>query len=234
MAINSSRDNTRKSSWPFTIKLLGLLFLLSFVSLSLLAARMVASGSMIWWFLAWNLVLAWLPLLFALGLRLNLTKKRWSHWQNIGLSFLWLGFLPNSFYIISDYIHLYSEQDVFLLLDIALMTSFVINGLILGFLSIFIVHRCLLKRFANKVVTPIIGLVFFACGFAIYIGRFLRWNTWDVIMNPAALLFDLSERVINPVTHAETYLITFVFGVVLASTYAVIYELIKLINRSSK
>jgi len=76
--------------------------------------------------------------------------------------------------------------------------------------------------------------VFVASGFAIYIGRFLRWNTWDVVVNPAALLFDLSERVINPIAHAETYLITFVFAIILGSTYAVIYELIKLVSTAHK
>lgn len=223
-----------KSNLPFTVQLLGLLFFSSAISLVLLAARFVVTDSYKFWFLAWNLLLAWLPLLFALGLRLNLQKMPWKSWQNVGLSILWFGFLPNSFYIISDLIHLQSSGETSLLFDVAMITSFVINGLILGYMSVYIVHRQLLKRLSARISNAMIGFVFFSCGFAIYLGRYLRWNTWDLIINPAGILFDLSERVINPIIHAETYLITLVFSAVLISVYAVIYELVKLIARSEQ
>src|SRR5690606_4680300 len=116
---------------------------------------------------------------------------------------------------ISDFIHLQSSGEALVLYDIALMTSFVLNGLMLGYLSVFNVHRLLLRRFQAWYAHAIIGLCFLASGFAIYLGRYLRWNTWDVLFNPAGLLFDLSERIINPVIHAQTYIVTMVFFVVI-------------------
>lgn len=216
---------------PFTVKLLRLLALSSLVSLTMLGARMLAAGNNRFWFVAWNLLLAWLPLLFALGLRLNLQKKLWLSWPNVGLSALWLGFLPNSFYLMSDFIHLQSSGETFVLYDIAMMMSFVINGLILGYMSTYLVHMELLKRVSKMAANFTIGFVFLCSGFAIYLGRYLRWNTWDIVLNPAGLLFDLSERVINPLTHIQTYIVTLIFFVVIASVYAVIVELIALIER---
>lgn len=125
----------------------------------------------------------------------------------------------------SDLIHLQSSGETSVLYDIAMIMSFVINGLMLGFISVFIVHQLLLKRFRARNANLVIGFVFLLSGYAIYLGRYLRWNTWDILFNPAGLLFDVSERIINPFIHAQTYIVTLVFFVILASTYAVLYEL---------
>jgi uncharacterized membrane protein len=221
----------KKASLPFTARVLGILLGASLVSVSLLLVRMVSAGNTRFWFMLWNLFLAWLPLLFALGLRTNLGKNSLSHWQNLLLFFVWLGFLPNSFYIMSDFIHLQSSGEASILYDIAMMSSFVINGLILGYLSVWLVHRLLLERFRMRYAHGIVALVFLASGFAIYLGRFLRWNTWDILFNPAGLLFDLSERIINPLTHSQTYIVTLVFFLVISSTYAIIYELTRTLEQ---
>lgn len=224
----------QEKSTPFTKQLLTTLLFSTLVSVTLLALRMIVAGNTRFWFMTWNLFLAWIPLLFALGLRINLLKKPLTGWQNLGLLALWLGFLPNSFYLMSDLIHLQSSGEASVLYDVAMMMSFIINGLILGYISVYIVHSQLLKHFKPKTVHIILGFVFLACGFATYLGRYLRWNTWDIFLNPAGILFDLSERVINPILHIQTYIVTFVFFVVLASTYAVIYQIIVLLNSNTR
>src|SRR5690606_1961254 len=206
----------KKRALPLTSRLLGIMLASTLVSSSLLGIRILSVGNNRFWFMLWNLFLAWLPLLFALGLRLNLTQKRLGHWQNVLLFFVWLGFLPNSFYMMSDLIHLQSSGETLVLYDIALMMSFIINGLILGYMSTFIVHQVLIKRLRTWHAHTIVGLVFLLSGFAIYLGRYLRWNTWDILLNPAGLLFDLSERLINPLAHGQTYIVTFVFFVIIS------------------
>ncbi len=222
----------REKSTPFTKQLLTTLLFSSLVSVTLLALRMIVAGNLKFWFMIWNLFLAWVPLIFALGIRIKLAKKPLMDWQNLGLLALWLGFLPNSFYLISDLIHLQSSGEASVLYDAAMMTSFIINGLILGYISVYIVHMQLLKLLKPRTVHIILGLVFLACGFATYLGRYLRWNTWDILLNPAGILFDLSERVINPILHIQTYIVTFVFFVVLISTYAVVYQLIRVLSHN--
>lgn len=215
---------------PFTTKLLLTLCGSSLVSILLLLVRMIVAGNTRFVFMIWNLTLAWLPVMFALGLRLNLAKHKLQSWQNLGLLFLWLGFLPNSFYLMSDLIHLQSSGESAILYDIAMMMSFIINGLILGYISVYIVHSQLLKRLSSRAMLAFLGFVFMACGFAIYLGRYLRWNTWDIILNPFGILFDLSERIVNPLIHIQTYVVTLTFFVLLSSTYAVIYQLTKVLS----
>src|SRR5688572_21241279 len=87
------------------------------VSALLLLIRIEQSQTTRYWFLLWNLVLAWIPLGVAVLLKERLHKTRWLTWQNILLSVLWLGFLPNSFYLVSDLIHLHSSGEVSILFD---------------------------------------------------------------------------------------------------------------------
>lgn len=202
------------------------------ISVLLLVVRMIVAGNTRFLFMIWNLALAWLPVLFALGFRKTLATRRLQSWQCLGLLALWLGFLPNSFYLMSDLVHLQSSGEVSILFDIAMMMSFIVNGLILGYISVYIVHNQLLKKLSDRTVLAVLGFVFMACGFAIYLGRYLRWNTWDIILNPAGLLFDVSERVVNPVLHIQTYIVTITFFVLLSSTYAVVYQLTKILSQN--
>lgn len=220
----------RAKSTPFTTQVLYTLCYSSLVSVALLVVRMAVAGNTRFLFIVWNLALAWLPLAFALGLRINLAKKPLLSWQNLGLLGLWLGFLPNSFYIMSDLVHLQSSGETFVLYDIAMLMSFIINGFILGYISVYLVHMQLAKYLSNRVTNTILVGVFLACGFAIYLGRYLRWNTWDIVLNPMGILFDITERVINPFLHIQTFIVTGVFAVVLTSTYAVIFQLAKVLS----
>ncbi len=79
-------------------------------------------------YLLWNLFLAWLPLIFAVRLVSVLRHKLWSSWEAMATSLLWLVFLPNSFYMISDFIHLEDVQRVDILFDTVMFTSFIYTG----------------------------------------------------------------------------------------------------------
>lgn len=201
------------------------LLLSSSVSVGLLLVRILVTGTGRLSFLLWNLFLAWLPLLFAFWLKARLANKKVPTWKELVLGGAWLVFLPNSFYLLSDLIHLQSSGEVSLLYDTALIASFVINGLILGYLSLYIIHQLAKKYIGVSAAYIFTQLVLLLSGFAIYLGRYLRWNTWDVVVNPAGLVFDVSDRIINPGTHVHTFVVTGVFYVLLGSTYAVLYRL---------
>jgi uncharacterized membrane protein len=196
--------------------------------------RSVESQSDRYWFLIWNLFLAWLPLGFAWLLVRQLKVTRWLSWQNIVLSVLWLGFLPNSFYLVSDYIHLHETGEVSLLYDIVMFTSFIFNGLVAGFMSLFLVHRELLRRFDPRKTHAVIVGILLSCSFAIYLGRSLRWNSWDVLVNPAGLLFDVSDRVVNPGAHPQSFVTTITFFLLLSSMYYVVWELVRALRADNR
>jgi uncharacterized membrane protein len=205
-----------------------LLYALGFssaVSVFLFVSRAVHYDTHAYWFLNWNLFLAWLPLLFAWQLYRWTQTRPWLSWQGIVLTILWLGFLPNSFYLTSDLIHLQSTAVINVLYDTVMLLSFALNGLILGYISLYLVHSQLVKRIRPRAASITVAGVLLLCSFAIYLGRYLRWSSWDVIINPAGILFDVSDRIINPVSHPQTFVTTATFFLLLGSLYLVIWEM---------
>lgn len=201
------------------------------VSIGLLVARVIASDSQRYTFLIWNLALAAVPLLLGWWLVQRIEEYGWFKWQQVILTAAWLSFLPNSFYIITDFIHLRETYEASLMFDVVLLLSFALNGLILGFISLYLVHAQLIKRFHPKTAYLVVAIILLACSFAAYLGRYTRWNSWDVLLRPAGLLFDVSDRFINPAAHQETYLVTLLMFGLLMSLYAVIWESARLLRQ---
>lgn len=210
-----------KRQWPH---LSGTLFISSLVSIGLLMVRNILNLNNHYTFMIWNLFLAWIPLLLVMWLLRRLHRERWSSWPNIALSVLWLGFLPNSFYIVTDYIHLARIPTIDLVFDTVMLTSFVVTGLLLGFVSLYLFHCELRKRLPARTSNRFVGLILLLSSFAIYLGRDLRWNTWDLFLNPAGILFDVSDRLISPFRHPEMYLTTLSFFVLLGMFYIITWN----------
>lgn len=160
---------------------------------SLLWSRKVAVS---YWFLAWNLFLAAIP--YGLSLLMRRGQKRWI--QGI-LLFFWLMFLPNAPYIITDLLHLRPRPPIPLWYDAITIFSFAWTGLIFGYLSLIRVQQLFMERWRSPIRLLITGGIFLLTGIGIYIGRFLRWNSWDMITRPAALMSDLLSIITNPAAH---------------------------------
>lgn len=209
-------------------QLLITLGLSSAVSLGLLVARFIATQQTTYWFLAWNLVLAWVPLGLAWWLIARLRTTPWLNFWNLLLTVLWLGFLPNAFYIASDIIHLTETGNISILYDVVMFLSFTFNGFVLGYLGLYGIHQQLQKRLGRQASYTVAAGVLLLCSFAIYLGRYLRWNSWDILVNPAGLIFDVSEPFVNPSNYPRAFTTTAMVFVLLMSVYAVSYQLVKL------
>ncbi len=199
----------------------------SLVSVGFWLVGAISNGNTELWYLVWNLALAWVPLLLALWLERILNLRLWSSWLALLVTFLWLAFLPNSFYVISDFVHLTEIPRVDIVSDVVMFGSFAINGLMLGYLSLFLVHGELRKRLSARTSGLLVTGILLISSFAIYIGRDLRWNTWDVIFSPASLLFDISDRLLNPGAHPQVLSTTAAFFVLLSSLYIVIFYMVR-------
>jgi len=182
-------------------------------------------------YLIWNLALAWLPLVFALRLMSLLKYKLWSSWEALAVSVLWLLFLPNSFYLISDFIHLQDVQQVDVLYDAVMFTSFIYTGVVLGFSSLYLIHRQLSRRLTAATTTIWIAATLIICSSAVYVGRDLRWNSWDVLTNPGGLLFDISDRLQHAAAYPQMLVTVISFFVLLASMYGLAWHGLRLLNR---
>jgi uncharacterized membrane protein len=56
-------------------------------------------------------------------------------------------------------------------------------------------------------------------GFGIYLGRFLRWNSWDVFVHPLRLSYDVLTRLRHPIANFQTFVFTAIFAFFILSTY---------------
>lgn len=210
------RTRRRFSSWErIILSLVGL----TGVSGALFLAGALANHSFEFAYLLWNLFLAWTPLVVAMLLLRGLRTHVWSDWLPLALTFAWLLLLPNSFYMISDFVHVQEVVRSNLLYDVVMFTSFIFTGVLLGFSSLIMVHVELRKRLGSRYAAVCIAAIILLCSYAIYLGRDLRWNSWDVFTNPAGILFDVSDHLIHPLQSGDMYTITISFFVLLGSLY---------------
>jgi uncharacterized membrane protein len=153
-----------------------------------------------------------------------------SHWQlpwliQLPLFVLWLLFLPNAPYILTDILHLTRASHAPAWYDLALLLSFSGTGLLLGYLSLIDVQGIVARNFGATFgwIFALVSLVL--SGFAIYLGRFLRWNSWDVLIEPTRVLGILGAM-LTPWAHGRAVAVTIVFGVILALGYVTLRTLL--------
>jgi len=143
-------------------------------------------------FLLWNLFLAWIPYLVAL----KTDRLRRAGMGKFGLALwllVWLAFLPNAPYIITDFVHFRHSFPVPFWYDLTLFFTAACLGLTLGLLSIHEVHLILKNWFSKGFSDFLILAAIALSGFGVWLGRFQRWNSWDIVARPEALFRDIAE-----------------------------------------
>lgn len=165
----------------------------SAVCVALVLARIVWTGKIRYGFLAWNLFLAWLPLLFALLARGNYRDGERPAWRFLGLSAAWLLFFPNAPYIFTDLIHLTSRYFSHFWVDLAVILSCAFTGLMLGLVSLYLMHSVATRMLGRTAGWLFVTGAAWLGSFGIYLGRFLRFNSWDVVAKPAELYRGISS-----------------------------------------
>jgi uncharacterized membrane protein len=196
------------------------------ICLALLAVRVLYSENRMYLFLAWNLFLAWLPLLCSL-LAYNAFKRRNRlSWLVVaGCALAWLLFFPNAPYLLTDILHLEPRPDAPLWFDLVLVIAFAWTGLFLGLVSLFLM-QALVRRAAGVLLSWGFALgVLGISGFGIYIGRFWRWNSWDVFASPGGLFADLLDAAQHPLLHARSLVFSGLFSLFLVSAYFIFVAL---------
>lgn len=198
--------------------------LVSGLCVAMFFVRAFATGVTRFVFVPENLALAWLALGFAWALSKKLKLQRWASWQNLTLSLLWLFFLPNAWYVLTDFVHVTPSGQISQIFDIVMISTLVFSGFALGFTSLLIVHKEFLKRWSAGQAHLAVATILLAASFAIYLGRDLRWNTWDVLTNPSGIILNVSDRVIDPFGHPRAVNITLLFFGLLSVLYLAIWQ----------
>jgi uncharacterized membrane protein len=203
------------------------LALASALCLGALLARWAYGEAGAFDFLPWNLFLAWVPVVAAV-LVYDAARRGTSLLRLLPLAAIWLLFLPNAPYLLTDFVHLGSRDDAPLWFDIVLFASFAWTGMLLGFLSIFVMQGVVRRAFGPVWGWMLVGTSLAASSFGIYLGRSLRWNSWDFVVRPGALLEDIWARITDPLAYPRGVGMTLALTAVLWMGYLTLYAFAQL------
>lgn len=149
----------------------------------------------------------------------------------VGFGLIWVLFLPNSAYLITElnFSHRKQGEEVPLWYDIVLVLSLALSGVMNTLLNLLLVQTMyVLVRYPNEsrplqradswlIVLVVLALV----TFGMYLGRYLRFNTWD-ITHPASFLRKLAGHFRTPGKIREAIGFSVVHTVLLAVLYVVV------------
>ena len=186
--------------------------LLAFVSsaaMTLLLFRMLIHN----WdfiFLAWNLFLAWVPLVFIKSVWEMEARRRLPFGLLMGYLMIWLLFFPNAPYIITDLKHLRGAPENIIWYDALMIFTFSVAGFLTGLYSIRIVHRIITRRWNERLAWLAILMSMVMSGFGIFLGRYGRWNSWDIVTQPGALARGIFKSLQDPMAIKHTLTFSFV------------------------
>lgn len=212
--------NYLDSHWR-TIAAFLLLLVASAIASGLIIVRRAFLGSWSHYFLIWNLFLAWIPLGVAFVLRLM---------QRPPLPFLlvggviWMAFLPNAPYLMTDLIHFQSSRSM-PWLDWSLFLAFGLTGLFAGYASLVWMQAIVRERWGTSAGVMLTLLALAGCGIGVYIGRFLRWNSWDIATRPDLLASNLYNHFFG----SETFITAWAMSAVFTALFAFCYAMVKLL-----
>ncbi len=228
------------------------LILLSVFSLALSFLRGSFAESSFFFFMIWNLFLAWIPwfissVFYIVPLRSKLVE--------VILFVIWLLFFPNAHYMITDLLHVEFPGAVPNWYDLTLLFSYACTGLLYAFVSLNFVEVRIMGIPRPKITprdpssfrglvypTPVrrlimrlvISFIIYLSCFGIYLGRFLRWNSWDIIMDFQSVFQDSLERILMPFEHGETWAFTFIFGTMINVLYFCFTKLLLFVPTQSR
>jgi uncharacterized membrane protein len=193
----------------------------------LLVLRMAYTRGFMFVGLLWNLFLAWVPVFSSL-IAYNIVRRRVgvSTLIVIASTFAWLLFFPNAPYLLTDIMHL-RPSNAPIWFDLILLVAFAWTGTFLGLVSLYLMQS-VVRRMTGRLASWAFAVGTLAAGsFGIYLGRFLRWNSWDVFTQPGAILADILYRIRHPFDNPQTFVFSTLFFLFLMAAYWMLVALIQ-------
>lgn len=191
-------------------------------SMSLLLVRFIyANNTYEYHFYGWNTFLAAIPYLVST----QLIKLRKLHVWAITLILIWLAFFPNAPYMITDLFHYEERPEVPFWYDMLLVISAAWNGTILGIVSLLNVEHFLSRYLKQAWVMLFVFTSLLLCSYGVFIGRFLRFNSWNILTDPRDLVYTSAHHVLKPYNYPKLWVFTILFAVFLTIIYFTLKKL---------
>jgi uncharacterized membrane protein len=194
-------------------------WLASLVAITLLLLRVKITHSIHLLFLIWNLFLAIIPYFLSSSIYTNFFNSS-KKIQNSIYGFIWLLFIPNTFYILTDFTHLHYNNKLQFGLDMLIISSFSLAGFYLGLLSLKQIHYLTIAKYGTKTGNIFSISISYLSAFGIYLGRVLRFNSWDIISKPIELFYTSISALLN----FETIVYTLQLGTIIWISYILFYR----------
>jgi uncharacterized membrane protein len=216
-------ERLRSSFSDRRIAVIASLALLTLFVIAMLAARMLYTGTRVHSWLVWNLFLAWIP--FGLALLLYARALAGATLRVLApLGLLWLVFFPNAPYLVTDLKHVGHGGRVPILYDVLLLSAGAWTGLLLGLTSLFLVHAAARRLTGAANAWALVVGVLALSSFGIYLGRVLRWNSWDVVVHPQPLLQLVGAGLVHPLSHPRPLVLMLLLTSFMLVSYLVLYS----------
>ncbi len=195
------------------------LLLSSLLGCALYVARMLLSHERTFSFLTWNLFLAWIPFICSLIVTQLHERYPQRRWTLIVPGILWLVFLPNAPYIVTDIVHLTDKTHFPMWYDIGMFATFAWTGCILGIVSLNQMQR-VVRQFSGRVVSWlfVFGAIWLS-GFGIFLGRFHNLNSWDLFVQPDTLVDFVASKLHQPLADRNAIGVTLMFAAFMLVCY---------------
>jgi uncharacterized membrane protein len=191
--------------------------------------RIGLTGRLALLFLGWNLILAWVPLLVSLAIAYrHAPGRRPRRLGTFALGAVWLAFFPNAPYLVTDLIHLRARGFVLHLYDAVMVFAFAMTGLCIAFLSLWLLHRLVERRLGAARGWLFVAVVAGLSGFGVFLGRFPRWNSWDIVTRPGELFATLALHAQDPLAHPQAIGVTLMMAGLFAIAYLMLFALTSL------
>lgn len=187
-----------------------------------IAARVVHTHSLETTNLVWNLFLAWIPLVLALVVY-DGARRGANAGPMAAVGIVWLLFLPNAPYIVTDLKWLGRFETGTHWFDPPLVVGAAVVGLVLGFVSLYLVQSVVTLRLGRLAGWTLALGAMVASGVGVYLGRFERWNSWDVFTEPTRIVGQLGSAALDPLAHGRPLALSVFFGVAWCMGYVLFY-----------
>jgi uncharacterized membrane protein len=183
----------------YSIAVFVLLNLACLIVVVLVVARVAYSDSGRHTGLIWNLFLAWIPFMLAYFAHLVSWRRTTLYLIIPIIAFLWLIFFPNAPYMLTDLQDLARRSfDAPLWYDVIIVVWASWTGMLLGVISLYLMQDIIIRTFGRTTGWIFVFVISALSSFGIYIGRFVRLNSWDILGNPTEVAQQILGLVIDP------------------------------------
>lgn len=194
----------------------------SVFSIAIWRVRAEFSDSERYGFLIWNLFLAWIPFVISYITYILTIRRKWIYFFIPVAAFLWLIFFPNAPYLLTDFQHLANVHgNLPVWYDVIMLIWFAFTGLLLGIVSLFLMQEIVRREFGNWAGWAFVIGVAGLSSAGVYMGRFLRWNSWDILSDPTGIAVYSFTRLQDPSLQAIGFI--GLFGALFLFLYVALY-----------